>query len=262
MAATATVLLLGLAPLPAQSCLDDWRRPVVCSFELRSSEDGRSWETLRPGRRLEIAAGERTELEIRAEDQFGWDFPEDRLVFVLDLDRDCDDLVSVEDEGRGRYRISAGSRRGRCSALLWIPGNLNLEREIEIEVQSRAKAGYEWEQARFITRGLYRGLLGREPDREGWDAATLEVQRGRLDSQVRAMVRSPEFLSRKRTLSPPDILSFLYRGLLGREPDSDGVRTYLRKVERGRITDVILDMIRSPEFEERMLRDTRIHATE
>ncbi len=244
----------------AQTCMDGWRRPVVCGLEIRWSRDGRDWRDLRPGRVLEIPVGERVELEVRAEDQFGRDFPGERLLVGFDLDRECEGRLSVKETDDGRYRISAGTRRGRCRAILWVPGNLNLERALVFEVLSRARTGYEWVQARYIARALYLALLGREPDPAGWDAATAEIQRGRLDSQVRAMARSPEFLKRKRGMTAPEILGSLYRGLLRREPDTAGVRTYLREVERGRIGDVVLDMVRSVEFEERMLRDTRLHA--
>ena len=262
-AALAAVLgLTGLAagPLHAQTCLEEWRRPVVCALEVRWSADGRHWKELRPGRTLRIPAGETARIEVTATDQSGWDFPRDRLILGLDPDRDCGELLSFEDEGEGRYRVTARARRGRCTALLWVPGNLNVERELVFEVESRARAGYRREEARYIARALYLGLLGREPDRGGWDAATLEIQRGRLESQVRGMLDSPEFRERRRRLSAPEILTSLYHGLLRREPDSAGVRSYLPQVERGRIADVALEMIRSPEFEERMLRDTRLHA--
>ncbi len=258
-------LLAGLVPagpLGAQSCPSEWRRPVVCRLEVRWSSDGRDWERLRPGKKIRIPAGQSVLLEVRAEDQYGWEFPEDRLLVGLEPDRDCGDLLTVREEGGTRHRITAGTRRGSCTAILWVPGNLNVERELAIEVRSRAETGYEWEQARYIARALYLGILGREPDREGWDAATAEIQRGRLESQVDAMVRSREFQERKRGLSAPEILASLYRGILRREPDSAGVRTYLRDVERGRITGVVLRMVRSPEFEENMLANTRLRAME
>ncbi len=259
----AVAILMTVPPARtagAQTCMDGWRRPVACDLEVRWSRDGRNWRDLRPGRALEIPVGERVELEVRAEDQFGWSFPRERLLLGLDLDRECEDRLTVKEMDDGRYRISAGPRRGRCRAILWVPGNLNLERALVFEVRSRARTGYEWEQARHVARALYLALLGREPDRVGWDAATAEIQRGRLDSQVRAMVHSPEFLKRRRSMTASEILTSLYHGLLRREPDTAGVRTYLRDVERGRIDDVVLDMVRSVEFEERMLHDTRLHA--
>lgn len=100
---------------------------------------------------------------------------------------------------------------------------------------------------------LYRALLGREPDSEGLVAATREIQRGRLWQQIRAMVGSAEFAQARSRLSAPQLLDQIYRGLLGREADSSGVRTYLGQVERGEVAEVVFSIVRSEEFEGRVL---------
>ncbi len=201
------------------------------------------------------------ELRVEALDQGGWSFPNDRLKVGIDLGRDCQSLVHLaEDSGDGRYRLVAGSQRGRCEATLWLPGNMNLDTPIRLEVVSRARAGYTHAQARFVARRLYLAILGREPDPTGWNGATQEIQRGRLKQQIRAMVVSAEFRSRQRSLSPPQFLEELYRGLLDREPDSKGVRTYLRRLERGQTAEVIYDIIRSEEFEKKLLGSSQPHS--
>ena len=50
------------------------------------------------------------------------------------------------------------------------------------------------------------------------------------------------------------LLERFYQGILGREPDSGGVRLYLADMRRGQYASVLLNLIRSPEFERRLQR--------
>ncbi len=244
---------LGAAPAAAQQCGEAWTRPVVCSFTLLGRTGRERWRTYRRGERIRIPAGTSLDLRIRAWDQNGRPFPDERLRFGIDIDPSCGDRLRLERLAGGGWRVAAGARHGRCRAVAWIPGNLNLDFPVTFEVTPLAAAGYTRAQARFIARALYLAILGREPDPAGWEAATAEIQRGRLAAEVRAMLASSEFRARARRLSPSELLDGYYAGLLGRPPDSEGVRTYLRRVERGRSADVILRMVRSEEFERRLL---------
>lgn len=251
---TTLFVLAALAASPATAsaqddCFRSWSRPVVCRLKVATRETGGRWKDLRRSNSLRLPAGGALELRFSARDQNGWAFPEERLRVGLDLERDCRDLVHLAPSEDGRYRLVAGVERGRCTATLWVPGNLNLDIPLRLEVVSRAQAGYDHAQARAIAQRLYLAILGREPDPVGWNAATQEIQRGRLSQQVRAMLQSPEFRSRQRRMSPSQFLESLYRSLLDREPDSQGVRTYLRRLERGQADGVIKDIIRSEEFE-------------
>ncbi|NOZ77947.1 MAG: DUF4214 domain-containing protein [Acidobacteria bacterium] len=252
-------LAISLAPATAlarttQGCMQHWTRPVACSIRLSVETTRGRWRHVRPGRRVEIPAGASIVLHAEARDQDGWRFPEDRLIVGLDIDPNCGDALEAHRLAGGDWRIAAGARHGRCRAVVWVPGNLNLDRKITFEIVSRARAGYTRDQARFIARSLYLAILGREPDREGLGAATAEIQRGRIASEVKNMFASPEFAKRRRGLRPSELLDSIYEGLLGRSPDSAGVRTYLRDIERGRSARVVLKIIRSDEFEARLLR--------
>ena len=235
-------------------CLERWTRPVACAIRLSVETSHGRWRDLRPGARIRIPAGDAIVLHAEARDQNGWRFPEDRMRIGLDIDPNCGDALRPHQLENGDWRIAAGARHGRCRAIVWVPGNLNLDEKITFEIVSRAIAGYTRDQAQFIARSLYRAILGRGPDREGLEAATVEIQRGRLKSEVESMFSSREFARRRRSLSAAELLDSLYRGLLGRPPDSAGVRTYLHDLERGRRTRVVLKIIRSDEFEAWLLR--------
>ena len=98
------------------------------------------------------------------------------------------------------------------------------------------------------------GILGRAPDGGGRAAAIAEVERGNIEAQVDAMIRSPEFQQRLLNLSSEEGLEGFYQGIFGRSGDGAGVRQYLPDVERRRYAAVVLQMLRSPEFEGRLSR--------
>lgn len=251
------LLVAGTGTAAAQGCFSSWQRPVVCGIQLRTSADGRHWDRARADRAIQVSAGSSLELLAYGTDQFGRDFPENRLFVGLDLESACRGLIRMRERGGGRFRLNAGTDRGSCGARLWVAGNLNLEWRLRFEVTPRARAGYSADQARYIAASLYRAILGREAEPRGLNGATAEIQRGRLENQVLAMFASAEFRRNRRTLSPAQLLSELYRGLLGREPDSAGVRTYLPEVERGRAADVVVKILTSQEYEQRMLGGSR-----
>jgi hypothetical protein len=71
------------------------------------------------------------------------------------------------------------------------------------------------------------------------------------------MLRSPEFGRHRSGVSAQQMLRDLYQGILGRDPDSAGERTYLRRVERGEIAYVATELVTSDEFERRLDREAR-----
>ena len=80
-----------------------------------------------------------------------------------------------------------------------------------------------------------------------------EVQRGRLEMQVQAILCSGEFLQSVANTSSGELLDRFYQGLLERSPDSTRTRDLLPELERRRYLDVVLSIIRSAKFEERFL---------
>lgn len=244
--------LLLPAPAAAQACGSGWTEPVVCEVDLTVFRPGdRRGERLTGGALRLDTRGE-VELEAVGVDQHGREFPHDRFVFGLEPGRYCDDLVEIEGLDDGRFRIESGSATGDCEALFWVANNLNLDRRLRLVVERSERRGYSRAEAELLATWLYRAVLGREPEPQGLRAATAEIQRGDLGDQVRSMVASPEFQRRRGGLSASALLESFYQGLLGRAPDSPGVRTYLRQVERGSYDDVLWALLHSDELEGRL----------
>ena len=247
------------ATLPAvstpvlQDC-GNWSRSVLCDVEFAVALDGGRWQRLDPREGVTVAPGQRLEILLHGHDQYGRDFPEHRLLLVLEP-RDCGQLFDIAQPERARVSLQAVAGGGNCAIDLWIPGNLNFEWRVPLAISPAARSGYSRAEAELIVRGLYLGLLGREPDEPSFAPAVVEVQRGNLDSQVQAMTGSAEFLQGLVGVAPYDLLDRLYRGLLGRPVDPGGVRTYLNELERRRYAEVVLRILRSPEFEERLARE-------
>jgi hypothetical protein len=256
-ASLALSCLATASPARAQPCSTDRSQPVVCSTELAVIRPGERWGDVFTGSVLTLPARSTIELQARPADQWGRRFPEERFRFVLDLDRDCDDLLSVSEVNEVTLRIETGIHEGNCDALVWVPNDLNLDRRIRFEVERSKSRSYSRAESEVMARALYRAILGRDPDPEGLRGATLEIQKGDLEDQVSSMLRSPEFQSQRAHLSAGELLESFYQGILGRQADTSGVRTYFRRVERRDYAGVVLDLIRSEEFEERMLQGAR-----
>lgn len=249
---TVAVLLAPTARAEAQDC-GNWRDPVLCEVELQKTDADRRWDRFDPYRTLEIPPNTDIELELRGRDQFGRSFPQYRIALGYD-DRDCGSVLEIEDRGEGRLSLRARRSDGRCRLELFAPGNMNFSWQVDIEVTPGARAGYSRDEADYIARALYRGILGREGDASGLSGAVNEIQRGNLQNQIDAMLNSNEFRQSIASAGPNDILERFYDGILGRRPDSTGVRTFLDDVERRRYSEVILGLIRSAEFEDTLSR--------
>lgn len=261
----AASLLAGLvllaapgSPAAAQSCVACGPRPYICDVDISAQRPGDRGRGMDARRGLSLSGDETIELRAEGIDQFGRRYPSERGLFVLETGRDCrSGAVRIDDSGDGRFRISAGSGRGGCELWLRVPGNQNLEWRIPVEIRSVAADGYSRGQAEFVGKALYLAILGREADREGLSSSVAEIQRGRLENLVEAMLQSGEYRSQRAGLAAAQRLEDIYQGLLGRSPDSGGVRRYLSDVERGRVSAVVLDIVRSEEFDGRLRRGAR-----
>lgn len=231
----------------------NWDRPVVYDVRIGIAAPGERFQQMLGEEPIQIPAGGSIELEVQGIDQFGRAFPAERMLPQLEADRRCSGLISVEETGDGEFAVAAGSERGDCRLYLWIPGNLNLEWSLEVEVISATAQGYTHEQAELVVTRLYRGVLGRDPEPEGLQSQTAEVLRGRLEGVVRGMYQSREFLNERSRLSAMEQLEDLYRELLGREVDAEGIRSHLQAMEQRRYLDVALRIVRSQEFERFLL---------
>lgn len=241
---------LAISSAFAQDCPSMGSKAVVCDVAVFAALGRGRLEPVSRERAILLAAGQELTLAFEARDQYGREFPDQRMRYGLEADRSCRDLVTLEEgDGEGRYEIRAGARRGSCDLSLWVPGNLNLEWPLRIEVTGVSRDNLSHFQAERIADRLYRGILGREPDAAGLKSAVADIQRGDLERVADGMLRSEEFRENRAGLSPSKLLDSLYRGLLSRAPDSDGRRMYLDDLERRDFERVVDALLASPEFD-------------
>lgn len=248
-------LLLVAPPAHAQDC-GSWREPLLCEGSLDArGPDGR-WNEVDPRQPLAVYLDEAVELQLTGRDQSGRTFPAFRLHLDVD-DRDCDRILDVENLDEGRLRLD-GRDEGHCVLEVWLPGNLNFAWRLDVEVARAARAlrtGYDRSEAEIVARSLYRAILGREPHEAGLNAAIPEIEQGRLESQIRAMVTSQEFFDNFSNVSAAGLLDQFHEGFFGTPADSEDVDRYLEDMQFRRYTDVLLGMIQSEEFEAILERD-------
>ena len=244
--------LLPAARAEAQDC-GSWSRPVLCRAELVATDSDRQSVNLSQHSRIELAPREQFDVELIGRDQRGRYFPLERLVLGYES-RDCGSMISVDERDSTLLRIGARAAEGRCTLIVWVPGNLNFEWEIDIEISVGARVGYSRGESEFVVNALYQAILERDPDAPAFRPAVAEVQAGNLDNLVASMFGSSEFRETATGVDAPTLLDRFYQGILGRESDSGGVRMYLGEMRRGQYASVLLKLIRSPEFERRLQR--------
>ncbi len=108
-------------------------------------------------------------------------------------------------------------------------------------------------------RILYRRLLGRDPDPDGLRAHTAIAERDGLQAVTQSIVSSPEYRSRAASGAAAtqgadgyaEAVRSMYRQLLGREPDPDGLRGLVEVAAVYGAKGPIDRMLNSPEYRQR-----------
>jgi hypothetical protein len=252
-AAFTAALLAGAPAADAQVDMDRWTAPVAARTVL--SLPGRGTVE---GDTLYLPTGERLELEVHATDQLGRAFPQNRFRFEFEFERDCGGLVELVDASDDGVTLQTGRGAGACDVLLWIPGNMNLDRQLQIVVGRTAQLAPSPSQTPVIdTRegrialSIFRALLAREPEADWVAAAAIQVRQGDAQAPLRAILASSEFAQRRSNVAAEELLRGIYQGLLGREPDAGAYRTYLDRIRRGAFEEVVVIILRSSEFSQR-----------
>lgn len=219
------------------------------------------------GDTLYLPLGETVELRVEALDQFGRRFPQERLRFEFDLDRNCQGLVELVDASDDSVTLRTGEDPGSCDVLSWLPNNMNADRRLRIvgNRDGRAGSGVAIRPApgtidtreELVAASLFRAVLGRDPDQEWLAGAAEQVRRNQSREAIRSLLASQEFRERRQNRSPEDLLRDFYQGLLGREPDPSGAHRYRGAMHEGRYEDVIRDILDSSEFRDRLTREIR-----
>lgn len=142
-------------------------------------------------------------------------------------------------------------------------GSVTIRVENDEEEESSSGGGYgggggggDW--AREITNTLYQAILMRDMDESGGRGYSDRIRRGGYSTVVQIaqeMARSEESRVRiyERQINNRQRLESLYENLLGLSPDDvddDEWAEDLRRLNDGRIADVVSDMVRSSTFRE------------
>ena len=108
-------------------------------------------------------------------------------------------------------------------------------------------------------RMLYRRLLGRDPDADGFRAYTAMAEREGLAAVTQSIVASPEYRARSTPAGIPlqdmdgyeESVRRLYRHVLGRQADEEGLRTFAELAAVYGVKGPVDRMISSPEYGQR-----------
>ena len=111
---------------------------------------------------------------------------------------------------------------------------------------------YNRQRSEFAVSAIYQALLGRDPDPQGQQQAVDQFMQGRIEPWIRSVTQSREFGERVAGAGAESTLDQIYRGLLGREMDTSGRDTYLRQIEQRQYADVVLEIMRSSEWRNRL----------
>jgi len=103
------------------------------------------------------------------------------------------------------------------------------------------------EHTKFVMN-MYRGVLGREPKQEKLQVWIKRIRGGRTGALVaQNFIYSGE--AKRRNRSDEQYVDSLYRGLLGREPDSKGRKKWLNRIKAGwPREDILAGFIKTAEF--------------
>jgi hypothetical protein len=121
--------------------------------------------------------------------------------------------------------------------------------------QPTTNATFSREEAEAVGKRLYQALFGREADAAGLNDTITQLQRGQLQQRVNAMINSAEFKTRNANKPANEMLNQLYRGLLDRDPDASGTNAYQGQLQNRRYADVVLHMLQSEEFRNKVNAD-------
>ena len=135
------------------------------------------------------------------------------------------------------YGITAGSAQNRAEVYAAVP----VRNTVDID-QDKVRA--------FLTR-CYRTILGREPDEDGLDGWLNALLDGKktIPQIIGGFVNSVEF--RNKNYSNAETVGILYRAILDREGDPEGIAGWTAGLDAGKpLSEVIAGFCRSGEFAE------------
>src|SRR5208337_3840558 len=105
-----------------------------------------------------------------------------------------------------------------------------------------------------LVDSTFRTLLAREPDREAAAAyAAMLAGKKEISAVLEDIIGSDEFWKKMQARRSPELVDAAFRGLLGREPDTESAASYTEVLtEKKDISVVLEDIVRSDEFWKKM----------
>src|ERR1043166_1211552 len=109
--------------------------------------------------------------------------------------------------------------------------------------------------ARDVVTAAYLGLLRRAPSASELAASAAELKRTRdLDALLDRLSQSAELWKNLLVEHSPELVKPVFRGMLGRDPDDEGLRAYTQLLaEQIELEPVPFDAAGSPEHRRRLL---------
>src|SRR6267154_1179969 len=103
-----------------------------------------------------------------------------------------------------------------------------------------------------VVRNIYRGLLGRDPDREGLDSYASDLAaRKDIVAVIAGIAGSKEHWERLLAQKSEDVVVSAYRGLLGKDPDKDALDSFASRLAHSKdIAALVFAIVSSNEFGE------------
>ncbi len=207
------------------------------------------------GAELPISRSRDVEVWVEAWTQYGKQWPQEELKYQLGTQR-CPGRYEISKLTPHHFRVRVLSDDAdRCPLDLRLVSPREVARQLTAvwETPPAAPAGaYNRADAEYVVRHLYRALLTREPDPSGFAAAVADVQAGRLELVLDRMLASPEYAQLHGAWNAYQLLQSLYTGFFDRPADDQGQRAYQPRIYRGDVRSVVLEMLRSEEFRDRM----------
>ena len=211
------------------------------------------------GRVVELKAnqslplGERREFQVWLEawDARGRQLPQSQLKYQVATDNHCPGRYSIEAITPHRFRVRMlREDLSGCGLYARLVSPTTLERPVKLAWNlGAAGATYGRTEAEFVVDRLYRALLRRSPDREGFYSAVQRVDAGRVTEVIEQLFASEEFRTSYRGATTAQLLDGIYRGLLGRVPDAAAAPYQARLADGADRVRVVLEILRSREFQ-------------
>jgi hypothetical protein len=261
--AMQVVSLLALAGQSMQSSVPVRGCPAggdAVPCELRVYTDNRDGKVVPiRGDQLPISRQRDVEVWVESWTQYGKQWPQDQANYQLGTQRGCPGRYEISNLTPHRWRLRVvADDADQCQLEIRLTAPREVLRVLNPVWETRPASptapgsAYSRAQAEYISRDLYQALLNREPDPSGFAAATADVQAGRLELVLDRMLASPEYASLHRGWSASQMLQSLYTGFFDRPADEQGQRSYQPRISRGELRSVVLEMLRSQEYRDRV----------